>query len=35
MRMLEKAGFSREGALRKSVFRGGQLIDRVLIALVQ
>lgn len=35
MRVLEKAGFSREGVLRKSVFKDGQLIDKVLYALVQ
>lgn len=35
MRVLEKAGFVREGVLRKSVFKDGQLIDRVLYALVR
>jgi ribosomal-protein-alanine N-acetyltransferase len=32
MRVLEKAGFSREGVLRHSVFKDGQLIDSVLYA---
>jgi [ribosomal protein S5]-alanine N-acetyltransferase len=32
MRVLEKAGFSREGVLRRSVFKDGQLIDSVLYA---
>ena len=31
-RVLEKAGFSREGVLRDSVFKDGQLIDSVLYA---
>lgn len=35
MRVLEKAGFVREGVLRKSVFKDGVLIDRVLYALVR
>lgn len=35
MRVLEKAGFVREGILRKSVFKEGQLIDQVLYALVR
>lgn len=34
MRVLEKAGFEREGVLRNSVFKDGQLIDQVLYALV-
>lgn len=34
MRVLEKAGFVREGVLRKSVTKDGQLIDSVLYALV-
>jgi RimJ/RimL family protein N-acetyltransferase len=34
MRVLEKAGFAREGVLRKSVTKDGQLIDSVLYALV-
>jgi RimJ/RimL family protein N-acetyltransferase len=32
MRVLEKCGFQREGVLRKSVFKDGQLIDGVLYA---
>lgn len=32
MRVLEKAGFRREGVLRKSAFKDGQLIDRVIYA---
>ncbi|GAA5176712.1 GNAT family N-acetyltransferase [Niveibacterium umoris] len=32
MRVLEKAGFRREGVLRKSVFKDGQLIDSVMHA---
>lgn len=35
MRVLEKVGFVREGILRKSVFKEGQLIDQVLYALVR
>ena len=35
MRVLEKAGFVREGVLRKSVLKEGQLIDQVLYALVR
>ncbi|MCX9157411.1 GNAT family N-acetyltransferase [Niveibacterium sp. 24ML] len=35
MRVLEKAGFSREGVLRKSVFKDGQLIDSVMYARVR
>lgn len=35
MRVLEKAGFEREGILRKSAFKDGQLIDQVLYALVR
>lgn len=35
MRVLEKAGFVREGLLRNSVFKDGQLIDQVLYALVR
>jgi [ribosomal protein S5]-alanine N-acetyltransferase len=34
MRVLEKAGFAREGILRKSVLKDGELIDQVLYALV-
>lgn len=34
MRVLEKAGFQREGVLRNSVFKDGQLIDQMLYALV-
>lgn len=32
MRVLEKCGFVREGVLRRSVFKDGQLIDSVLYA---
>ena len=35
MRVLEKSGFVREGLLRKSVLKEGQLIDQVLYALVR
>jgi RimJ/RimL family protein N-acetyltransferase len=35
MRVLEKTGFEREGILRKSVYKDGQLIDQVLYALVR
>jgi [ribosomal protein S5]-alanine N-acetyltransferase len=35
MRVLEKSGFIREGVLRNSVFKDGQLIDQVLYALVR
>ncbi|MDO8927107.1 MAG: GNAT family protein [Sideroxyarcus sp.] len=35
MRVLEKAGFEREGLLRKSVLKDCQLIDQVLYALVR
>jgi ribosomal-protein-alanine N-acetyltransferase len=35
MRVLEKAGFLREGVLRKSVLKEGQLIDQILYALVR
>ena len=34
MRVLEKVGFVREGLLKRSVFKDGQLIDSVLYALV-
>ena len=34
MRVLEKIGFVREGLLRRSVFKDGQLIDSVMYALV-
>ena len=35
MRVLEKAGFSREGVLRKSVLKGSQLIDQVIYAAIR
>lgn len=35
MRVLEKAGFEREGILHKSVYKDGQLIDQALYALVR
>jgi RimJ/RimL family protein N-acetyltransferase len=34
MRVLEKCGFAREGVMRKSVFKDGQLIDCMLYARV-
>lgn len=34
MRVLEKAGFVREGILRKSVLKDGQLIDSVMYAAI-
>jgi RimJ/RimL family protein N-acetyltransferase len=34
MRVLEKSGFVREGVLRRSVFKDGQVIDQVLYARV-
>jgi RimJ/RimL family protein N-acetyltransferase len=34
MRVLEKAGFVREGILRKSAFKDGQLIDQVMYAAI-
>jgi RimJ/RimL family protein N-acetyltransferase len=35
MRLLEKCGFMREGVLRRSAFKDGQLIDTVLYALIR
>jgi RimJ/RimL family protein N-acetyltransferase len=35
MRVLEKCGFIREGVLRRSVFKDGQVIDQVMYALVR
>ena len=35
MRVLEKCGFEREGVLRASAVKDGQVIDRVLYALVE
>lgn len=35
MRMLEKAGYSFEGRLRKSVAKDGQTIDQMLYAVVR
>ncbi len=35
MRVLNKAAFVREGVLRSSVFKDGQLIDQMLYALVR
>ena len=32
MRVLEKSGFAKEGVLRQSVFKDGELIDSVLYA---
>lgn len=34
MRVLEKCGFSREGVLRRSIFKDGQIIDSVIYALL-
>lgn len=34
MRLLERVGFVREGLLRKSVFKDGELIDSVMYALL-
>ncbi|MDZ4168247.1 MAG: GNAT family protein [Coriobacteriia bacterium] len=34
MRVLEKCGFSREGVARASIFKDGEIIDRVVYALV-
>ena len=35
MRVLEKAGFTREGVLRRSMLKDGQLIDQVMYAAVK
>lgn len=35
MRVLEKMGCVREGVLRRSVFKDGQVIDRVLYAITR
>ncbi len=35
MSVLEKVGFVREGILKRSVFKDGELIDRVMYALVR
>lgn len=35
MRVLEKCGFTREGVMRKSVFKDGEIIDSVLYARVR
>ena len=35
MRVLEKCGFVREGVLRASAIKDGQLIDRAMYALVR
>jgi [ribosomal protein S5]-alanine N-acetyltransferase len=35
MRVLEKSGFVREGILRKSVLKDGQMIDQILYAFVR
>jgi ribosomal-protein-alanine N-acetyltransferase len=35
MRVLEKCGFAREGVLRRSVLKDGQLIDSVVYARVR
>jgi RimJ/RimL family protein N-acetyltransferase len=34
MRVLEKCGFVREGVLRRSIFKDGQVIDQILYARV-
>jgi RimJ/RimL family protein N-acetyltransferase len=35
MRVLEKAGYEREGRLRQSVTKDGQAVDEVLYAIVR
>ena len=35
MRVLEKAGYTREATLRKSAFKDGQLVDEVIFAVVR
>jgi [ribosomal protein S5]-alanine N-acetyltransferase len=35
MKVLEKVGFSREGVLRKSVLKDGELIDQVMYAAIR
>jgi RimJ/RimL family protein N-acetyltransferase len=35
MRVLEKSGFVREGVLRQSIIKDGQIIDSVLYARVR
>lgn len=35
MRVLEKAGFAREGVLRRSVLKDGQLLDQVIYAVIR
>ena len=35
MRVLEKAGYSREGVLRQSVVKDGQILDEVLFAITR
>ena len=35
MRVLEKCGFQREGVLRKSISKDGQIIDAVLYARIR
>jgi RimJ/RimL family protein N-acetyltransferase len=35
MRVLQKAGYMREGRLRKSVFKGGKVIDQFLYAMIR
>lgn len=35
MRVLEKAGFSREGVLRKSAYKDGELIDSIMYAKIR
>ena len=35
MRVLEKSGFVREGVLKRSVFKDGQLIDSIMYARVR
>ena len=34
MRVLEKCGFTKEGVLRRSVFKDGEIIDSVMYARV-
>jgi RimJ/RimL family protein N-acetyltransferase len=35
MRVLEKAGYTREGILKKSVVKDGQVLDQVLYAVTR
>lgn len=35
MRVLEKAGYEREGILRRSAVKDGQIVDQVLFAMTR